>query len=195
VIKQLKKALGLIAVLGVISVPVQAELIDQYVNDSSYTWSGSYNASLGIDIQDNGENQVIRMSANSYSEENGYNYWYGEIPSDAVLNMSIHGLSVNVDTCQLTAMYSWGTAPCGVVAVDITSEPGWENFRTWTQPTHYHTWYGYLQTRVSHSHTRFTSTTGTVNGVSIDIDNSVAPHTWNSVMGSSSGMSVSVSTH
>lgn len=194
-IKQLQKMLGIFVVFGVISMPVQAELIDQYINDSSYTWSASYNASLGVDIYNNGVNQVVMMSANSYSEENGSSYWYGEIPSEAVLNRSINGLTVTVDTCTLTATYSWGAVPCGLVDVTVTSEPGYENFRTQTRATHYHTWYGYLQTRVSHLHQRFTSTTGTVNGVALEVDNSGEIKTWNSVLGSSSGMSVSVSTH
>jgi len=175
-----------------ITLPAQAQLNYQYTFNGQWVQSYSPNASIYLTISGEGINQTVYLQAHSGSKSTGdQNSWIGQIPSDAVHIEGIHSVSVFVNTCEHEAAYSTG---CGVVSFTATSLPGWENFRTLTQTSNFHTWDGLILQQVGHIHDRFTNTTGSVNGYPLNVDNSGTVKTWMSRMGVAKDMLISVTT-
>ena len=169
----------------VINTSAQAEVISQYTTSGVWASSWTSTAAIQIDVNGNGVNREIYLYAYSGTWGVDYKYWGGKIPADAVSVDGIHGVRVNINTCDV--MYNDG---CGLIDVTITSEPGYDNFRTRTGVTSIRYANGIILNRVGHLHDRFTNTSGTINGYPISI---VAPN-WASVMSKTNGMSVTVST-
>lgn len=191
--KLLQKLLGVFIVTMAISAPAQAELNYQYTFDGQWVQSYTRNASIYLEISGDGVNQTVYLYSHSGSWSTGDQvFWNGPIPADALHIEGIHSVSVYVNTCEHEATYSTG---CGIVDVTATSLPGWENFRTLTQTSNFHTWDGLVLQRVGNIHDRFTNTVGSVNGYPLVIDNDIPLHTWTSRMGRAKDVLVSVTTH
>jgi len=190
--KYLQQLSSVLFVMAAISLPAQAGLNYQYTFNGQWVQSYSQYASIYLEISGNGVNQTVYLYSHSGHWSTGDQViWNGPIPTDAVNIQGIHSVSVNVNTCDLDATYSTG---CGVVAVTTTSQAGWENFRVLTQASNFHTWDGLVLQQVGYIHDRYTNTTGSVNGYSINIDNSGDIKTWMSRMGTAKDMLVSVTT-
>lgn len=175
------------------NMPAQAELNYQYVFDAQWVQSYTRNASIYLEIRSDGDNQTAYLYSHSGSWSTGdLVLWNGPIPTDALHVEGIHSVSIYLNTCEHEASYSTG---CDIVDATATSLPGWENFRTWTQTSNYHTWDGLVLQQVGNIHDRFTSTVGSVNGYPLVIDNDVPVHTWSSRMGRAKDVLVSVTTH
>ena len=190
--KYFQQLSGALLMTAAISMPAQAELDYQYTFNGQWVQSYSRTASIYLEISGAGVNQTVYLYSQSGSYSTGDKIvWNGYIPSDTVKVEGIHSVSVNVNTCEYEASYATG---CGVVNVTATSLPGWENFRTLTQVSHFDTWDGMMTHRVGRIHDRFTNTTGSVNGYPINIDNSGDFKTWMSRMGTAQDMEISVIT-
>ena len=190
--KYLQRLSGALFMMAAISLPVQAELNYQYTFNGQWVQSYSQYASIYLQISGEGVNQTVYLYSHSGHWSTGDQViWNGPIPTEAVHIAGIHSVSVKVNTCELEATYSTG---CGVIDVTAISEPGWENFRTLTQASNFHTWDGMILQQVGHIHDRFTSTTGSVNGYPINVDNSGPVKTWMSRMGTAQDMVISVTT-
>ena len=188
---KIQKIVGVLFLLAVVSLQAQAGGINyQYTFDGQWVQSYSRDASIYLTVNGNGVNQTVTLQAASRDVSTGvYSYWIGSIPTDAVVVEGIHRVSVYVNTCDYIANYSTG---CGIVDVTATSEAGWDNFKISTQTSNFHTWDNLILQQVGHVHDRFTSTSGSVNGVPLSIDNSGSVKTWMSRMGTAKDMLVSV---
>ena len=189
--KPLLNLVGALTIATAISIPTHAGGLNyHYTFDGQWVQSYSRDASIYLTITDNGANQTVTLQAASKDSTTGVSsYWVGSIPTDAIQVEGVHSVSVYVDTCAYVANYSTG---CGIVDVTATSEPGWENFQTFTQTYNTHTWDNLILQQVGHIQDRYTSTTGSVNGVPLAIDNSGPVKTWMSRMGKAKDVEVSV---
>jgi hypothetical protein len=179
-----KKLLGLLFVSAAMGTSVQAEVLYQFNATGYQTYSWSPQASIHLYVDGSGVNQTVYLFAFSGVRGVDYKYWGGIVPNDALQIQGISGIKVNVDTCEIL-----NNDGCGLIDVTIDSEPGWENFRTSTGVTQYK-YNDIIMTSVGHTHDRYTTTTGTINGYPIDIQ---APN-WNSTISKTSEMSVRVET-
>jgi len=190
--RKLQKLLGTFVILSATSLAAQAGgVIYKYTSNGQWVQAYSRTASIYLTIDGDGVNRVVNLQAHSGSYYAGDSKtWIGEIPADAVTVQGLHQVSISVDTCNYTAKFSTG---CGVVELTATSEPGWENFLTYTQASHTDYWDGLMYQYVGHIKDVFTSTTGTVMGYPISIDNSGDYKTWMSRMGTAVDLQILVS--
>ena len=190
--KYLFQLSGALFMMTAISLQSQAGVINKYTFNGQWVQSYSQYASIYLEIRGEGVNQTVYLYSNSGHWSTGDQVvWSGPIPADTVIIQGIHSVSLTVNTCEHQADYSTG---CGLVDVTATSEPGWENFRVLTQVSHFHTWDGMIMQQVGHIHDRYTSTTGSVNGYPLNIDNSGDIKTWMSRMGTAQNMQITVIT-
>ena len=160
--RKIQKLLGLLFVSATMSAPVQAQVLYQFNATGYQTYSYSPQASIHLYVDGNGVNQTIYLFA--FSDDGvDEKYWGGVVPKDAVLIQGIAGMKIYVDTCEVL-----NNSGCGIIDVTIDSAPGYDNFRTFTGVTQYK-YNDIIMTSVGHTHDRYTTTTGTINGVPIDI--------------------------
>lgn len=185
---------GVLGIMCAFSMPTQAAGLDsQYTFDGQWVQSYSRNASIYMTISGQGVNQTVTLQAMSRDAATGMSsFWFGMIPADSVQVHGVNSVSVYVNTCDYIATYSTG---CGIVDVTATSEPGWENFSVFTQASSFYTWDNLIIQSVGHIFDRFTSTTGSVNGTPLAVDNSGPVKTWMSRMGTANGVTVSVTSN
>lgn len=144
-----------------LSFTAQAELIDQYSTTSSeFAQVYKNGTSVNLNIEGAGINQSISLS--HYNTSTGY--WRGVIPASSVTANGIASISVTVNTCDYTALSSWGAAPCGLV--DITFNK--VDYLWKTNGVRHYTWGDTIRQYVGGISTFSASATGTVKGVSVD---------------------------
>ena len=188
--KYMQQLLTALFITAAVSLPAQAAVDNKYTFNGQWVQSYSGDASIYLEISGEGVNQTVYLYSHSGQRSTGDQIiWNGPIPSDAVTIQGIHSVSVKVNTCEHEADFSTG---CGMVDVTATSEAGWENFRVLTQVSHFYTWDGMMMQQVGHIHDRYTSTTGSVNGYPLNIDNSGDIKTWMSRMGTAKDMEISI---
>lgn len=180
---KIQKLLGTFIVLCASSFAAHAE-VDQYNVSGYMTYSWSLQSSIHLYIDGNGVNQTVHLYASS-GRGVDYKYWGGVVPNDAVLIEGVSGIKVYVDTC--TVLNNSG---CGLIDVTIKTEPGYDNFLTYTGVRQYQYDNGTIITSVGHLKNHYTTTTGTINGVPIDIQ---APNGL-STLSKTTNMSVTVTT-
>ena len=149
---------GLFLVTSFMGSNAFAQVLDQYVSSGIYgqTWGGS--AYINVSVDGSGVNRVARLAYGTWV--NGYNYWYGEIPADAVKVTGVSSIAVQIDTCSLG-----NGSGCGYVDVTInTTEPA----SGWVYTGVYDYSYGdMIMHYVGNNQVRFSSASGTVLGIPV----------------------------
>jgi hypothetical protein len=100
-----------------------AALIDQYTTASSdFAQVYQNGVSVNLTVEGAGVNRTVHMSVSRYVYGDGFTYWSGTIPADAVVDNGIASTTVNVDTCGLTETVSIGDLACGPVNMTFTKQ-------------------------------------------------------------------------
>jgi hypothetical protein len=164
-----KKAFFLAGIISaaLIAPVAQAASTDTFVVSGTYGQSGYVytpgmgSASATVSISGAGVNQTATLMHWSNDPTNGYQYWRGLIPMDAVTSTGIAGISVTIDTCEVD-----NRAGCGYVDLSVRSDvpaSGWvDNGVNEITST------GYIYRQVGSRIVRFASSTGSVNGIPVD---------------------------
>jgi len=141
-----------------------AGTVYQFTSNGTFgqTWGGS--AGVNVSVDGSGVNRVAHLVYYAYSADIGYNFWYGEIPADAVKVNGVSSVSVQIDTCTLGNL-----SGCGYVDATInTNEPA----SGWVYTGAYDYSYGDMVIKyVGHNQARFSSATGTVLGLPVNPTN------------------------
>jgi hypothetical protein len=127
-----------------------------------YTASEQGWANATVSVQGNGVNRTAHLFHVSYEyATNTYKYWSGKIPVENVTVKGVSSISVDIDTCEVNY-----TPSCGYVNFTVaTDEPasGWID--NGVRKFQYD---GYMRNEVGARQVRASSSTGTVNGLSVD---------------------------
>lgn len=126
-----------------------------------YTYNNGSWASGAVSVDGAGINRTAFLYYSAYSPTMGYNSWRGSIPVEAVTVKGVASISVDIDTCTVSA-----DAGCGYVNFIVeTNEPasGWINNGVWG-----YDYDGYIARYVGASQSRSSTSTGTILGVSAD---------------------------
>lgn len=124
-----------------------------------YTYNAGSWASGAVSVEGTGLNQTAFLYYTAYSPSAGYKFWRGNIPVEAVTVTGIAGISVEIDTCTVSA-----TVGCGYVNFRVaTNEPasGWVNNGVWG-----YDYNGYIARYAGASQSRSATSTGTILGLS-----------------------------
>lgn len=121
----------------------------------TYTYNNGGWANGTVSVDGAGVNRTAYLFYVAYNPTNGYRYWSGNIPVDAVTVNGVAQISVNIDTCTVNA-----TPACGPVNFQVsTNEPasGWINNGVWG-----YQYDGYSVKNVGAAQARSSSATGTI---------------------------------
>ncbi len=126
-----------------------------------YTYNAGSWASGAVSVDGTGISQTAFLYYSAYSSSTGYQFWRGAIPIEAVKVTGVASMSVDIDTCTVSA-----TSGCGYVKFTVaTNEPasGWVNNGVWGYS------YGdYVVRYAGASQVRSASATGTILGQAVD---------------------------
>lgn len=144
----------------------QASETDTFVISGTYGQTGYvYTPGVGsaaatVSINGTGPDATATLMAWSSSAD-GYKYWRGNIPVESIVSTGIDGISVSINTCEIN-----NTAGCGQVDFSVRADvpaSGWID-----NGVAEYTGNGFVFRQVGSRVTRFASSTGYVNGVSVD---------------------------
>lgn len=129
--------------------------------DTGYVYTPGYgSAAATVAINGAGAGATATLMAWSYSPD-GYKYWRGNIPVESVTSTGIDGISVSINTCEIS-----NTGGCGQVDFSVRADvpaSGWTDNGVFS-----YTGNGYVSRQVGERTVRFASSTGYVNGIPVD---------------------------
>lgn len=164
--KQLLKTIGIAAVLFA-AASVNAAEVNLFkakgeYGQVPYTYTPGIGWANGtVSVDGSGENRTANLFYASYTVANGYNFWRGDIPVDAVTVNGVDQISVEIDTCSIS-----NVGGCGYVNFSVRKDVpagGWINNGAWrVDYDDYHAVYS------GNSQVRYASSTGEILGIPVD---------------------------
>ena len=127
--------LGLIFAVGLLSTSAaNAAVVDTFTTNGqfgqvTYTYNNGGWANGTVSVDGAGTNRTAHLFYVAYNPINGYRYWSGAIPVEAVTVTGVSKMAVDIDTCTVNP-----TVACGPVNFVVsTNEPasGWVNNGVW----------------------------------------------------------------
>lgn len=159
---------GLIGLLLCTSI-AQSAVVEQVVTSGQFGQVSANNggaagwANATVSVEGEGINQTAHLFHVSNSPSTGYQFWTGNIPVNTVKRTGVASISVDIDTCSVS-----NNPGCGYVNFTVTTdEPasGWID-----NGVRKYDWDGYIYREAGARQVRFSRSTGTVNGISVNND-------------------------
>lgn len=148
-------AVGLLAMSSANAAVVDTFTINGQYGQVSYTYKNGGYAFGSISVDGAGVNQTAFLVYVASNSTNGYRYWRGQIPVDAVTVTGVASMAVDIDTCSVDP-----TPSCGPVNFTVsTNEPatGWISDGVWG-----YQYDGYIYKHVGAAQARSSSASGMI---------------------------------